>query len=227
MPPREVRSWRWLKRARSPSHRSSIFPRASMVAGFRRSTRADLRLPAVLVRADLHRALSVDVAGRAAAHRLDPRGAPQAGRRRSRRGAAPQGGVRRRHRGPREGAGGGPRPRADARQRDARKGGGSRRGPPQGGGCEAPCPHRRSGEGHCRDPLGGHDERARHRERGRGGDRRAADRHRAGEAKRSPRPSATCSSAEEADVRSRILGRRRLRHLRRRARLFRGAQAAS
>ena len=43
--------------------------------------RPDLRLPAVLARADLRRALSADVAGRVAARRLDPGSAPPARRR--------------------------------------------------------------------------------------------------------------------------------------------------
>ena len=72
--------------------------------------------------------------------------APPARRERSCRGAAPQGAIRRRHCGQREGVGGGARARANARQRDPRKSGGSGRSSSQRGGCEAPCPHRRSRE---------------------------------------------------------------------------------
>src|SRR5882757_10999859 len=63
----------------------------------------NLRVPAALVRVDLHRALSVDVACRAAAGRVDPGGPTTPHRWEFGRRAAAQGGIRRRHRGAREG----------------------------------------------------------------------------------------------------------------------------
>ena len=95
---------------------------------------------------------------------------------------------------------------------------------PQDARRQAQCPHRRSGEDHRGEPVRGDGQCSQHRGGCRRRDRRAADRCRAGEQRCVQPPSATCSSAEESDVRSRILGRRLLRAFRRRARLFRRAQ---
>ena len=179
----------------------------------------DLRVAAAVAGAHLRGALPADVAGRAAARRRDHR-EPAAS-------ASPaispkrraQGPVGRRHRGLREGAGGSARPRPDARQRGAReagRGGGSR---PQGRSTPSstptsPRPRRPSRRAAPRRwPMSADiatDAAAAIVERLTG--------TAPAEPAMSPPPSATRSSAEESDVRSRILGRGLLRHLRRRAR---------
>ena len=61
----------------------------------------------------------------------------------------------RRHRRLREGAGGCPRPRPSARQRDPPTRGSGGGNKPQGARCDAQCPHRRGREGHRRQACGG------------------------------------------------------------------------
>ena len=101
---------------------------------------------------------------------------------------------------------------------------------PQGARGQAQRQACRGRKDHRRDQDGGDGQCPRHRHRCRGRDRRAADRHASRTTRRSRPPSVRRAEALEDHgdaLRSRILGRGRLRHVRRRARLCRRAQARS